>query len=309
MSRVLLRAAVLGLCLAVTLGARQQPRFRTTAELVRVDVQVKDGGRPIGGLTAADFELRDSGVRQHIEALAFTDVPLSVLLALDASASLEGAALEQLKEAAHAAIGALREGDEAAILTFGERIDRRATWTADANILSSAIDGIEGRGSTALNDALLASLVLSQEADGRRLAIVFTDGRDTISYLDPASVLQAARHDDVVFYTVSAGPPLVDANRDRRMLGGRSASDRFEENPKLYPFAFLQKLTEETGGQHIRVESTRDLAAAFAAIVNDFKTRYLLTYAPKGVPKSGWHPIDVKVKGRGTVTARRGYTR
>jgi hypothetical protein len=43
---------------------------------------------------------------------------------------------------------------------------------------------------------------------------------------------------------------------------------------------------------------------------DELRSRYLLTYTPKGVDASGWHPIEVKVKGaRGRVTARRGYVK
>jgi hypothetical protein len=42
----------------------------------------------------------------------------------------------------------------------------------------------------------------------------------------------------------------------------------------------------------------------------DIKSRYLLTYSPRGVSSAGWHPIEVKLKNRrGQVTARRGYWR
>ena len=43
-------------------------------------------------------------------------------------------------------------------------------------------------------------------------------------------------------------------------------------------------------------------------IVGEFRTRYFLTYTPRGVEKDGWHPIEVKLKNKkGKVTARRGY--
>ncbi len=55
--------------------------------------------------------------------------------------------------------------------------------------------------------------------------------------------------------------------------------------------------------------STRDLPATFARIVGDFKSRYLLSFTPTGVPAGGWHPLEVKLKGRaGTIRARPGYT-
>jgi hypothetical protein len=45
-------------------------------------------------------------------------------------------------------------------------------------------------------------------------------------------------------------------------------------------------------------------------IVTEFRTRYLITYTPRGVDRGGWHPIEVKLKNKpGKITARRGYLR
>ncbi len=58
------------------------------------------------------------------------------------------------------------------------------------------------------------------------------------------------------------------------------------------------------------VNPNRDLSQVFARIIQAFKTRYVLTYAPAGVSAPGWHPIEVKLKGReGAVRARKGYFR
>ena len=72
------RLAVLALLAAVTCLEPQEQspaRFRSTADAVRVDVQVRQGGRPVVGLTAADFELRDSKVVQQIEAVRSRTCP------------------------------------------------------------------------------------------------------------------------------------------------------------------------------------------------------------------------------------------
>ena len=51
-----------------------------------------------------------------------------------------------------------------------------------------------------------------------------------------------------------------------------------------------------------------DLRDTFVGILSEFRNRYVLTYEPTGVPAGGWHPIEVKLKGkRGKITARRGY--
>ena len=85
---------------SVRVGAHGQQTFRSGVEAVAVDALVMDGRRPVGGLTASDFALRDSGVVQSIDTVAFEDVPLNVILALDTSKSVDGAPLEELKQAA-----------------------------------------------------------------------------------------------------------------------------------------------------------------------------------------------------------------
>ena len=71
---------------------------------------------------------------------------------------------------------------------------------------------------------------------------------------------------------------------------------------------FVRELSEQTGGRQFEVESTKDLGAAFAGILEEFRRRYVIGYTPRDVPASGWHPLVVRVKGqRGAVRARPGY--
>jgi hypothetical protein len=54
-----------------------------------------------------------------------------------------------------------------------------------------------------------------------------------------------------------------------------------------------------------RIGTLRDL---FAQALREMKTRYILSYTPRGVPREGWHALEVKLTRReGDVTARRGY--
>ena len=48
-------------------GTLGQPTFRVEANFVRVDVYPTTDGRPVGALTAADFEVLEDGVPQKIE--------------------------------------------------------------------------------------------------------------------------------------------------------------------------------------------------------------------------------------------------
>jgi len=70
----------------------------------------------------------------------------------------------------------------------------------------------------------------------------------------------------------------------------------------------LENLADATGGEILRVRSSADLRNSFDGILQDFRSRYILAYTPSGVPSSGFHRLDVRVKPRGlTVKARPGY--
>jgi hypothetical protein len=71
---------------------------------------------------------------------------------------------------------------------------------------------------------------------------------------------------------------------------------------------FLDALAAATGGRVLKADATSDLPEAFAEIQREFRTRYVITYSPRGVDTPGWHRIELKVKGRSAdVKARGGY--
>jgi len=306
-------ALVLSLLLLFGTLPSGQRRYRSSTDAVLVDVEVRAGGKPVQGLTAADFELKDSGVPQEIQAVSFADVPISLLLALDVSASVEGDRLQRLISAARDAIDALRPGDEAALLTFRDRVQVHAGWSSDRSAVSSRLGELKADGWTALYDAVFSAVSLREKAAGRVVVLVFSDGVDTASWLGPLAAIEAARRTDVVITAVSAAPRVqATSGREARLALGLDANLRrwFETDPSLFPYAFLEALTAETGGDLLHASSDDQLAPAFRRIVAQFKTRYLLTFMPKGVPTEGWHPIQVSLKKtRGDVKARRGYWR
>jgi VWFA-related protein len=116
---------------------------------------------------------------------------------------------------------------------------------------------------------------------GRELLIVFSDGLDTASWLSADKVLDVAKRTDAVAYAVSV---------------------RSRAKPE-----FLRDLVSFTGGRLFEVEKTDKLDSIFVDILQEFRRRYLISYAPRGVTKEGWHKLDVRVKGGGTVKARPGY--
>ena len=300
-------AVAVAIVLLLPLLQKERAVFRSAAEEVRVDVLVTDGHRPVAGLSAMNFELKDSGVVQKIENVEISELPFSLQLALDTSSSMEGTALRRLQDGARAAIDALRPGDRASILTFNAAIVRATPWTSDGASLRGAIDQLAVDGTTSLFDAAAAALVQRDPEPGRRnLLIIFTDGTDTSSWLPDAAAYDLASRTDIVVYgiTTDTAPSAHDTT-----LQWRSGVRLSRGQPVISSVDFLATLAAHTGGQYLR-STTADLHKAFAHIVAEFRTRYVLFYRPEGVSATGWHPIDVRLKGsRGRVTARRGYER
>ena len=117
-------ALIVGLAALVpgTSAQQQPPRFAAGTAVVSIDVLVTRDGKPVTNLTAADFDVRDSGAAQPVQLNGIESVPVALLLALDTSASVRGPALDQLKDAAKAAVSGLRAGDQAALLTFSQNV-------------------------------------------------------------------------------------------------------------------------------------------------------------------------------------------
>jgi VWFA-related protein len=292
-------------CLTLEGVALQQPVFKSGVEMVRVDALVTRDDTPIEGLAAEDFEVFDNGVRQTIDHVLSSEDPIDVMLTLDTSASLDKSELARLADAVRSAVADLKPGDRAGLITFSEELQQLVPLSGRLDLLPQALDRVAASGATTLVDAAYAAL-LSTRAKGRRsLAILFTDGLDTWSWLRPAWVLDVAKRSETVVYTVElreAIAPFV------RIPGVRGRIDQREYYRSVT--RFLGDLAEATGGRRLDAGDFDRLQATLENVLDEFRRRYVIAYAPQGVAAAGWHTLEVRVKRRGvTVRARPGYSR
>lgn len=127
---------------------------------------------------------------------------------------------------------------------------------------------------------------------------------DSASAVSRDAVLDLARRSDVVLYGVvlalGAAAPAIAPDH----------SSGIELRPPRGERALVDLVAEETGGRILPLTSGADLRAAFLDIVREFRSRYVLSYAPQGVASGGWHTVNVRVKNRrAEIVARRGYLR
>jgi hypothetical protein len=56
------------------------------------------------------------------------------------------------------------------------------------------------------------------------------------------------------------------------------------------------------------IDDASSMEEEFRRVVEDIRSRYLLTYYPTGVAEDGWHELEVKLRSRkAELRARRGY--
>lgn len=276
---------VLAVSLFLATAIAQQATFKVSVDLVAVDVLVTAHGDPIAGLTASDFSITDNKVPQRVERVsdAMQPIPLDVVLVFDASQSVAGDKLAQLKDAGKAVVGALRPGDRVALITFSQQTVVRQRLSADVAAVTRAVERVNAAGRTSLFDALYTGLLLRRTSGTRAMVLVFSDGRDNSSWLSGTQVAEVARQSDVVVYAV-----------------GLDNSIRRE----------MQDIAEETGGAVVVAQSASTLKTLFSGIVREMQARYVIYYYPTGVTGSGWHATEVRVPGRRVeIVARRGYWR
>ena len=297
--------SALSIVLALSPFARQEPpRFSTQVDNVYVDAFVNHKGQPVQGLAAENFEIRDNGVRQQVRLVSLDVVPVEVLLVFDTSSSVAGDALGHLRAAGHAVLDGLRPGERAALITFNQEVVVRVPPADDLARVRKELDRIRADGYTALYDAAYVGFALPVRG-ARSVIVLFSDGEDNRSWLEAADIHSVAARSDVLLQAVGVTDTI------RVMVGGRTGVMPTNPTIKKIPSPRadeLRRIAESTGGRFWKAEKTEHLKDTFLSILGEMRTRYLLTYQPTGVERTGEHRLEVRLKGaKGKVRSRRGY--
>jgi VWFA-related protein len=327
-------------CTVVAVGAQPPARapqaFRTGTDVVFVDVSVRDGNRAVTELRAGDFELTDNGVRQRVESVEATAVPIDLTVIVDVSGNPGRPWTRRMRESQ---VASTIEREFAEIRTLLRPSDRVRMFAIDTDVQmlmplteSTAVKPVTRvrfEGMAALYDTLAAALLQPSEPARRHVIVARTKGRDTISSVSAEAITAIARKSDALFHivmmeTAFTNEQAFDAFQcDRNLMGICAPTVRswtpyqrllytIGERRRLLPDGLaLEEASEATGGGLHRTEVIAEptLTSTFRRTFEDFRNGYMLRYAPQGVARAGWHTIDVKIRGRNSyaVRARKGY--
>ena len=293
------------------------PTIKVNVDIVNILASVRDKrGALIPNLEKGDFNVLEDGKPQTIKYFTReTDVPLTIGLLIDVSASQRNLIEIERDAASQFFAQVLRKKDEAFLISFGEEAELLQDFTNSARLLtdgmrdlhvSSGVGGIGpgpvptagGPRGTVLYDAvyLAANEKLKTEV-GRKVLVVITDGVDEGSRLSINQAVEAAQKADAVIYSIDYSDPRAYGGYGMIMLGGGGGEGA------------LHKLSDDTGGHVYKVDRKHSLDEIFKELQEEMRSQYAIGYTPTNDVKDGsYRKLDVKTSNKDyKVQARKGY--
>ena len=302
----------------------QEPTIRVDVDLVNVyyTVKTKKGGQLIPNLKKEDFSIAEDGKPQTIQRFSReTDLPLTLGLLIDISASQERLIDIEREAASQFFSSVIRSKDEAFLISFGKSTDLLQDLTNSPRQLSSALRDLRGDGQTPmvgtgpipntgpiggsvgtprgtlLYDAIyLASNEKLKSEVGRKAMILITDGEDQGSTYKLQEAVEAAQKADSIIYSIY----YVDRafySHGAFMLGGGGGESG------------LEKMSDQTGGHVFKVDSKHTLSDIFKEIQEEMRNQYSIAYSSTNPNRDGtFRRLQIKVDNPDyRVQSRNGY--
>ena len=290
-SRISLAAVLCAVAASTALSVAQQPTFKAGTELVSLFVTVTDAQRRlVPDLVQDDFEILDNDKPQTIVFFENQAPPITIVVMLDTSGSMTGN-IALLRQGAEQFLLRLFPGDKGKVGAFNDKIQIGSRFTNDRDDLIAEVKNLDYGNGTRLYDALLLSLDELKGIEGRKVVLIFSDGEDTASRAGMGSVIDRARTDEVMVYSIGLESEYFNG---QRMIRSK-------------PDGGLRKISDETGGGYFELKKTADLAPTFTRVAQELHSQYVLGFTPT-LLDNRVHKLTVRVKQPGmTARARRSY--
>ena len=271
--------------------------IRHTVNEVNVVFTVTDKhGRYVKDLKKENFKVVDDNkpapdIRSfHAE----TNLPLEVGLLVDASNSVR----DRFKFEQQAAVEFLNQTirpkyDEAFVVGFDVTPEVTQDFTDNTEMLSVGVRALRPGGGTAMYDALYFACrdkLMKAQHNGpvRRAIILLSDGDDNQSHVTREEAIDMAQRADVIVYTISTN-----------LSGAGHHGDKV-----------LERIADATGGRSYVPFQITEVANAFAAIQEELRSQYAISYKPADFITDGrYRSVEILAQGQKglRVRSRRGY--
>jgi VWFA-related protein len=300
---------------------QQQQSTEDLGDSIKVDVNVVNilasvrdkKGTLMPHLEKQDFTILEDGKPQPIKYFSReTDLPLTIGLLVDTSASQQNLIGIEKNAASQFFSQVLRKKDEAFLMMFGEESELLQDYTNSVGLLNDGLSRLhlsvpagglgpgpvptvgQPRGTVLYDAVYLAATEKLRSEVGRKVIVVITDGVDEGSKLPIDEAIAAAQKADAVVYSIE----YVDRGFYGPFGGFGGGGD-----------GALHRMSDPTGGHVYRVDRSHPLEDVFRELQEEMRTQYAIGYTPTNDKKDGsYRKLDVKVANKDyKVAARKGY--
>src|SRR5579863_5052334 len=271
--------------------------IRSTVNEVNVVFTVTDRhGRYVKDLKRENFKVVDDN-KPALDIRSFhaeTNLPLEVGLLVDASNSVR----DRFKFEQEAATEFLNQTirpkyDEAFVIGFDVTPEVTQDFTDNTEKLSIGVRSLRPGGGTAMYDALYFAcrdklMKAPHTGPVRRAIILLSDGDDNQSHVTREEAIEMAQRAEVIVYTISTN-----------LSGTGHHGDKV-----------LERIADATGGRSYVPFQLNEVANAFAAIQEELRSQYAISYKPADFLSDGrYRSVEILALGQKglRVRSRHGY--
>src|SRR6476620_11483712 len=284
-----IRWLIVAAAVMLAVGPLGAQRIKVTTQTVPLYVTVTDAEkRLVPDLTKEDFEVYDNAKLQTLTNFDNQPTPITVVVMLDTSGSMT-LALDLVKDGAEAFVMRMLPIGKGMVGAFNDKIEfHSASFTDNRDQLARALRDLDFGYPTRLFDALDQSMDQLTGVDGRKTILVFTDGDDNSSKKSASSVLERARTEEVMIYSIGL---------ENEYFNG-------QQKVRSRPDGNLRRLSEETGGGFFLLKKKDDLGPTFTRVAEELHSQYVLGFSPETLDGK-IHKLEVRVKKPGAIPRSR----
>jgi Ca-activated chloride channel homolog len=288
--------------------AQRPTVFKVKVDMVVLSFTVTDShGKYINGLKPTDFKIFEDGILQKVNTFAEGAKP-PVMIGEDGSVKpLEGQTAAEsgkpgldtrmdafvgtnvfvlfdtsnfmyrgfvyAEDAIADFVRGLDRADSVAVYTFSRNLSRAAALSRERNDAILGLRKSVAGDDTALYNALLLTLRDAAKVPGRKVVIVFSNGPDNASMVNPDDVRSVAEDEGIPIYVISTN----EVNKDPISSG------------------VFRRIATRTGGKAYWAKTWQKQVEAFESIREDLGNSYTVTYYPQNNPNESFRKIDVEI--------------
>ncbi|MBN1634105.1 MAG: VWA domain-containing protein [Ignavibacteria bacterium] len=226
---------------------------------------VDEEGNPIKDLDSSDFRIieKETGEKVIPSSKIFYDSDEGILIcfSMDASFSMTGAPLENVKQGLLKTISKFRDVDKMGLAYFHDDFFKKSEFGTDREILKNNINDLStGGSSTELYKSVMKSVewLEKQETPKRKILIIISDGDDNGKEFKLEQCLKEIRNSNITVFTIG------------------SIKEQDETKGTLANMEEIASASKD--GKYYKIKSPEDISKIIPMIYDRIKDEYLLEY-------------------------------